>query len=128
VSSFFLASHPRRDYHEKNVGSFFATEFVSGEWPMVMGFDTDVKFEGVVYHVQTEARKGTAIETTVYVRGATIHCLKTDCQDLMSSPDYTEPLLRQRFEDQHRQVIGRIRAGEIRAQRITGPSSGGKLD
>ena len=95
---------------------------------MVMGFNTDIKFEGVVYHVQTEARKGTAIETTVHVRGATIHCLKTDCQDLVSSTDYTDQQLRQRFEDQHRQVIGRIRAGEIRAPMTTGPSSGGKPD
>ena len=92
---------------------------------MVMGFNTDIKFEGVVYHIQTEARKGAAIETTVYVRGAIIHCLKTDCQDLVSSPDYTEPQLRQRLEDQHRQVIGRIRAGEIRAPMATGPSSVG---
>ena len=95
---------------------------------MVIGFNTDIKCEGVVYHVQTEARKSAAIETTVYVGGAIIHCLKTDCQDLVSLPDYREPQLRQRLEDQHRQVIGRIRAGEIRAPMTTGPSSGGKLD
>jgi hypothetical protein len=89
---------------------------------MVMGFNTDIEFEGVVCHVQTEARKGTAIETTVYVRGAIIHCLKTDCQDLVSLPEYTEQQLRQRLEDQHRQVIGRIRAGEIRASMATGLS------
>ena len=92
---------------------------------MVMGFNTDIKFEGVVYHIQTEARKGVALETAVYVRGAIIHCLKTDCRELVSSPDYTEPQLRQRLEDQHRQVIGRIRAGEIRAPMATGPSSVG---
>ena len=92
---------------------------------MVMGFNTDIKLDGVVYHVQTETRKGAAIETTVYVRGAIIHCLKTGCQDLPSLPDYTEQQFRQRVEDQHRQVIGRIRAGEIRAQIATGPSSVG---
>jgi len=96
---------------------------------MVMGFNTDIKFEGVVYHVQTEVRKSAALETTVYVRGAIIHCLKTDCQDLLSLPDSTEQQLRQRLEEQHRQVIGRIRAGEIRAQTATGPSSvGTKID
>ena len=92
---------------------------------MVMGFNTDIKFEGVVYHIQTEARKGAAIETTVYVRGAVIHCLKTDCKYLLDAPDYTEQQVRKRLEDQHRQVIGRIRAGEIRVQIATGPSSVG---
>ena len=92
---------------------------------MVMGFNTDIKFEGVVYHVQTEARKGGAIETAVYVRGAIIHCLKAGGHDLLSLPDHTEQQSRQRLEDQHRQVIGRIRAGEIRAPMATGPSSVG---
>ena len=92
---------------------------------MVMGFNTDIKFDGAVYHVQTEARKSAAIETTVFVQGAIIHCLTTDCQDLLSLPDYTEQQLGQRLEDQHRQVIGRIRTGEIRAQMATGPSSVG---
>ena len=87
---------------------------------MVMGFNTDIKFEGVVYHVQTESRKGVALETTVYVRGAIIHCLKTDCQYLLGAPDFTEQQARQRLEDQHRQVIGRIRAGEIRTSMATG--------
>ena len=92
---------------------------------MVMGFNTNIKFEGVVYHIQTEARKRTAIETTVYVRGAIIHCLKADCHDLLSLPDHTEQQLRQRLEAQHRQVIGRIRAGEIRAAMTPGSSSVG---
>jgi hypothetical protein len=96
---------------------------------MVMGFNTDIKFEGVVYHIQTEARQGAAIETTVYLRGAVIHCLKTDCQYLLGSPDFTEQQVRKRLEDQHRQVIGRIRAGEIRAKVATRPSSVGiKID
>ena len=92
---------------------------------MVMGFNTDIKFEGVVYHVQTEVRQGAAIETAVYVRGAIIHCLKAGCHDLLSLADHTEQQLRQRLEDQHRQVIGRIRAGEIRAAMTSGSSSVG---
>jgi hypothetical protein len=92
---------------------------------MVMGFNTDLNLEGVVYHIQTEARKGVAIETAVYVRGAIIHCLKTDCQDLGSSSDHPEPQLQQRLEDQHRQVIGRIRAGKIRSEMTPGSSSVG---
>jgi len=79
----------------------------------VTGFNTDIKHSGVVYHVQTEPRKDASLETTVYMRGAVIHSLKTSYQDLLSSPDYSEEKLKRRLEDQHRQVIARIRAGEI---------------
>ena len=80
---------------------------------MVMGFNTEIKHNGVVYHIQTEPRKGGRIETVVYLRGAIIHSLKTSYQDLLSSPDYNEERLKRLLEDQHRQVIARIRAGEI---------------
>ena len=80
---------------------------------MVTGFNTEIVHEGTVYHVQTETRRGAGIETAVYVRGAVIHSVKTTHQDLLDSPDYSEEKLRQRLEAQHRDVIGRIRAGEI---------------
>ncbi len=81
---------------------------------MVMGFNTDIKFNGVVYHIQTEPRKDAGIETTVYTHGAVLHSLKTSYQALRDSPDYSEEKLRRLLEDQHRQVIARIRAGEIK--------------
>ncbi len=81
---------------------------------MVMGFNTDIKFKGVVYHIQTEPRKDAGIETTVYTRGAVLHSLKTSYQALRDSPDYSEDKLRRLLADQHRQVIARIRAGEIK--------------
>ncbi len=84
---------------------------------MVTGFNTDIKHEGVVYHIQTEPRKEGGIETTVYVRGAVIHSIKTSHQEFVTSAEYTEEEFRRRLEDQHRQVIGRIRAGEILAPR-----------
>ena len=80
---------------------------------MVTGFNTDIKHNGVVFHVQTEPRKEGGIETTVYRRGAVIHSYKTSHLDFVNSPDYTDDKLKRILEDQHRQVIGRIRAGEI---------------
>jgi hypothetical protein len=80
---------------------------------MVMGFNTDIHHEGVVYHVQTEPRKDAAIDTTVYTKGAVIHKLKSCYQDLLDSPDYSEDKLKHRLEEQHRTVIARIRDGEI---------------
>lgn len=80
---------------------------------MVTGFNTDIKHAGAVYHVQTEPRRDGSIETTVYMRGAVIHSLKTSHQDFLSSPNYSDEKLKRILEDQHRQVIGRIRAGGI---------------
>lgn len=82
---------------------------------MVIGFNTDIKHAGAVYHVQTEPRKDGSIETTVYMRGAVIHCLKISHQDFLSSPEYSDEKLKRILEDQHRQVIARVRAGEIRS-------------
>lgn len=81
---------------------------------MVTGFNTDVKHEDVIYHVQTEPRKEARIETLVYIRGAIIHALKTSHQDFVQSPEYSDEKFKRLLEDQHRQVIARIRAGEIR--------------
>ncbi len=81
---------------------------------MVMGFNTDIKHDGVVYHIQTEPRKDAGIDTTVYTRGAVIHKLKSSYQDLLDSPDYSDDKLQHRLEEQHRLIIARIRGGEIK--------------
>lgn len=80
---------------------------------MVMGFNTEIKHNGVVYHVQTEPRKDARIETLVYLKGAIIHSLKTSYQEMLAAPDYSEEKLSRFLKDQHQQVITRIRAGEI---------------
>ena len=81
---------------------------------MVMGFNTDIKHDGVVYHIQTEPRKDAGIDTTVYTRGAVIHKYKSSYQDLLDSPDYSDEKLKRRLEEQHRLIIARIRGGEIK--------------
>ena len=82
---------------------------------MLMGFNTDVDHEGVVYHVQTEPRKDAGIDTTVYMRGAVVHKFKTSYRDLLNSPGFSQDKLKRRLEDQHRLIICRIRTGEIKA-------------
>jgi hypothetical protein len=56
---------------------------------MVIGFNTEIKHNGVVYHVQTEPRKDAKIETLVYLGGAIVHSLRTSYEDFLSSPEYT---------------------------------------
>ena len=67
---------------------------------MVMGFNTDIKQDGVVYHVQTEPRKNAGIDTTVYMGGAVIHKFKSSYQDLLNSSDFSDDKLKRRLEDQ----------------------------
>jgi hypothetical protein len=90
---------------------------------MVTGFNTEIVHQGTVYHIQTETRRSSGIETAVYVRGAIIHSVKTSHEDLVSSPDYTEEKLKKRLEEQHRDVISRIRAGDIRFPDDSQPNS-----
>ena len=80
---------------------------------VIMGFNTEIEHEGVVYHVQTERRRDSRIETMVYLQGAIIHSLKTSCQESRDSSGYSDEKLRLLLRDQHQQVIARIRAGEI---------------
>ena len=81
---------------------------------MVMGFNTDIKHDGVVFHVQTEPRKDAGIDTTVYTRGAVSYKLKSSYQDLLDSPDFSDDKLKHRLEEQHRLIIARIRGGEFK--------------
>ena len=81
---------------------------------MLMGFNTEIKHNGVIYHVQTEPRKDSRIETVVYLRGAIVHSLKSSYAELRDSPDYSDERVAALLRDQHQKVIDRIRAGEIR--------------
>jgi hypothetical protein len=81
---------------------------------MLSGFNTEVEFEGTRFHIQTEARKESDIETAVYVKGAVVHSLKTSHPGLSIVEDGHEQRLMQVLEEQHRQVIAQIRAGDIR--------------
>ena len=90
---------------------------------MAMGFNTDIKHNEAVYHVQTEPRKEAEIETTVYYRGAVIYKLKSSYRDLLDAHDFSDLKLQRRLEEQHRIAIGRIRAGKITpASQPVGPS------
>jgi hypothetical protein len=76
-----------------------------------------------VYHIQTEPRKDAGIDTTVYTKGAVIHKFKSSYQDMLDSPDFSDDELKRRLEEQHRLIIARIRAGEIKpATEQAGPA------
>jgi hypothetical protein len=81
---------------------------------MIFGFNTDIKHEDTVYHVQSEAREGELLlQTQVFVRGRCIGKKATSYADKAKSSDFTDPQKEQVLRDQHRLVLDAIRDGKI---------------
>ena len=81
---------------------------------MITGFNTDVKYRGVVYHVQTED-KGTTnplIETLIYKGGEILASRRLPYRDLVKDP-HDEPAIQKLMEDQHKGMIMEIKRGRF---------------
>jgi hypothetical protein len=81
---------------------------------MIFGFNTDIKQEDTVYHVQSEARESEQLlQTQVFVRGRCIgkHAISyaPSASERQISDHQKEKMLR----DQHRQVLDAIREGNV---------------
>jgi hypothetical protein len=84
---------------------------------MITGFNTDVKYQGVVYHVQTED-KGTAnplIETLIYKGGEILGSRRLPYAELVSGPA-DEPTITRLMEDQHKAMIMEVKRGRFTPQ------------
>lgn len=95
------------------------------------GFNTDVRVGERVLHVQTEAYGSTQsiIVTQVFLRGRILHRRSTSYRELLDQPGFGEKILRQRVEQQHREIIEGLRSGAIdvgeKSQSLASPSSPG---
>lgn len=81
---------------------------------MITGFNTDIEFGGVTYHVQTED-KGLAkpvIMTLVYDRGTILASKRAAYDDLINA-GFDEKVLSERLQKQHRIMCAAIKAGRI---------------
>ena len=81
---------------------------------MITGFNTDIEYEGVTYHVQTED-KGVAtplVLTLVYDRGTILASKRSPYDDLLTD-DFDEKALLERLKKQHKLICGAIRAGRL---------------
>ena len=81
---------------------------------MVTGFNTDVEFNGRIYHVQTEDRgvDNPIIESLVYTGGEIVTSRKSSYAELLSGGG--EPpadAVQGRMETQHRELMREIRNG-----------------
>src|SRR5271170_5238645 len=81
---------------------------------MIFGFNTDVKHEDTIYHVQSEARESELLlQTQVFVRGRCIGKRATSYASKPSEAAVADPQKEQRLREQHRLVLDAIREGKL---------------
>ena len=81
---------------------------------VITGFNTDVKYRGVVYHVQTED-KGTSnplIETLIYKGGEILASRRLPYADLVKGPQ-DETTITKLMEEQHKGMIMEVKRGKF---------------
>ncbi len=96
---------------------------------MLTGYNTDIKFRGTVYHVQTEDKgsDNPVIETLLYVGGQILDSKRTNYTDL-SGDNYNPKNVEKLLEEQHRGMIRKIRAGFYEKDRATDTVSMNRSD
>ena len=81
---------------------------------MITGFNTDIEYDGVIYHVQTED-KGLAtplILSLVYTGGEILASKRSPYEDLIRD-GFDEATLAERIQRQHRLICAAIHAGRV---------------
>ena len=81
---------------------------------MITGFNTDIEFDGVVYHVQTEDKglDTPLILTLVYVGGAILASKRSPYNDLIKA-GFDPLVLGERLQRQHTLICAAVKAGRI---------------
>jgi hypothetical protein len=96
---------------------------------VITGYNTDIEFEGVVYHVQTED-KGLSkpIILSLVYNGGTILASKRSPYDDLLSAGFDEAELSERLNRQHRLICAAVKAGRIDdlKQMTSNPIAAGK--
>lgn len=81
---------------------------------MITGFNTDIEYEGVVYHVQTEDKglDSPIILSLVYSGGAILASKRSPYADLIRE-GFSDEALAERLKRQHRLICAAIHSGRI---------------
>ncbi len=81
---------------------------------MIFGFNTDVKFKGTVYHIQSEARKHDQhLQTQVFVRGRCIGKKATPYGEHAADPNFSDDQMHELLKAQHKGVVDAVREGRV---------------
>jgi hypothetical protein len=81
---------------------------------MIFGFNTDIKHDDTVYHVQSEARESERLlQTQVFVRGRCIGKRAVSYGAGASEGQISDQTKEKMLRDQHGQVLSAIREGKV---------------
>jgi len=81
---------------------------------MIFGFNTDIKHQDTVYHVQSEARESEhLLQTQVFVRGRCIGKRAVSYADSAEAGETGDQHKEKLLREQHRQVLEAIREGKL---------------
>ena len=94
---------------------------------MLTGYNTDIDYAGVTYHVQTEDRGGSnpLIESLVYVGGEILAARRTEYRNLLNV-GAEKGSIQSLMEHQHRAIVEAIKNGRINV--LTEPQVGAESD
>lgn len=86
----------------------------SSKSKVITGYNTDVEFGGVVYHVQTEDKglQTPIILSLVYIGGAILASKRAPYDDLIAR-GFDEQVLTERLQRQHKLICAAVHAGRI---------------
>jgi hypothetical protein len=93
---------------------------------MITGFNTNVRHDGRLFHVQTEdsGKAHPHVISHVYYGGTILASEKHEYEDLLGASDLTEAV-RALMEGQHKAMVARLKQGAldaIIAERLTDPN------
>lgn len=79
---------------------------------MIQGFNSDIKFKGIIYHIQTEDKgiNNPRIETIVYKKGVVLSTTRLNYEDILSSNCMVE-VITSLMKTQHDQAIEAVKEG-----------------
>lgn len=86
---------------------------------MITGFNTDVEYDGKVYHVQTEDKGlgNPVVESLVYTGGEILTSRRSSYEELSDSGCFSEDEVLRRMELQHQQLIRDICNGKFNTEK-----------
>ena len=81
---------------------------------MLTGYNTDFKFQGKIYHCQTEdgGVNSPFITSLLYLQGAILASRKTSYADILKA-DCLEEVVRELMMEQHKQMIRDLMKGKL---------------
>ena len=100
--------------HSENPGRKRPGRPLCDNLAVITGFNTDVKFRGLVYHVQTEdkGKVNPLIETLIYKGGEILASRRLPYAELIRDSD-TEAVIGKLMEEQHKAMILEVKRGKF---------------